>query len=185
MDAIRVSKRLSQVLRHAPETIGIALDCEGWIDISELLAALNASGFSITEEQLARVVATSDKQRFAFSADHKRIRANQGHSVPVDLGLPTQTPPRILFHGTVAKFWESIQKSGLHKAKRHHVHLHEDKTFARNVGARRGKLIVLEVDTATMHDAGYRFYRSENGVWLTDHVPPHYLRRLDDAARSD
>ena len=181
MDNTRTSKHLSLVLRHAPEIIGIELDSAGWAQVNDLLLALNKSGEPITRSELEHIVATSAKQRFAFSSDRKRIRANQGHSVPVDLDLPAYAPPMHLFHGTTARFWQSIEKTGLHKAKRHHVHLHADRAVARKVGARRGKPIVLEIDTTAMSQAGHVFYRSENGVWLTDKVPPEYLRRLDDS----
>jgi putative RNA 2'-phosphotransferase len=169
-----ISRFLSLVLRHKPEVVGISLDPQGWVDVDVLLAALRAHGREVTRAELERVVATSDKKRFAIEGD--RIRANQGHSVEVDLGLRPETPPPRLYHGTVARFVERIRREGLVRGQRHHVHLSADVATAKNVGGRRGAPVVLEVDAAAMDRAGHVFYRSENGVWLTDHVPPAFLR---------
>ncbi len=168
-----ISRFLSLVLRHKPEVIGIALDAQGWVDVDVLLAALRAHGRSVTREELERVVATSDKKRFALEGD--RIRAHQGHSVDVDLDLRPEAPPPRLYHGTVARFVESIRREGLVRGQRHHVHLSADVATAKSVGGRRGAPVVLEVDAAAMARDGHVFYRSANGVWLTDHVPPAYL----------
>ena len=176
-ELISTSKFLSLVLRHQPEVIDVQLDPEGWVDVETLIRQANALGKPMTLELLHDVVATSDKQRFALSEDGLRIRANQGHSLPgIDLRLEAKTPPPTLFHGTVANFLESIRRQGLQKRSRHHVHLSADLETARKVGQRRGKAILLEIDSQRMHDAGYQFLVSANGVWLVDEVPVAYLR---------
>ena len=172
---VRISKFLSLVLRHDPGKIGLALDAAGWADVDELIAAAARAGVEIDRETLARVVAENDKQRFALSPDGDRIRANQGHSVRVDLGLEPQTPPEVLYHGTAARFVDSIRASGLHAASRTHVHLSPDEDTARRVGQRHGKPVVLRVAAGRMHCDGRPFFRSENGVWLTDAVPAEYI----------
>ena len=171
----QTSKFLSLVLRHRPELIGLELDEQGWCDTAELLAKVNQHGRKLTLAQLQEVVARNNKQRFAFSADGSRIRANQGHSIKVELGLQPQVPPQILFHGTVAAFLPAIRTQGLIKGKRHHVHLSADQETATKVGQRRGQPVILRVNAQAMHEAGHLFYLSENGVWLTDQVPPAYL----------
>ncbi len=170
-----LSKRLSYVLRHHPGSVGLTLADGGWVAVDELLAALGRHGRSVSRAELDRVVADNDKQRFAFDPTGSRIRAQQGHSLPVDLGLDPAQPPAVLFHGTPRRNLDSILAQGLHRAGRHHVHLSPDVTTARRVGGRRGDAVVLEVDTAAVPGA---FYRSGNGVWLTDAVPPHALRLL-------
>jgi putative RNA 2'-phosphotransferase len=175
MDAVRVSKRLSYVLRHRPSSIGVTLDDAGWADVARLLAALAAHGLPLTRAELDHVVATNDKQRFAFDASGTRIRASQGHSRPVDLGCVPETPPSELFHGTVARFVPAILAEGLKPGRRHAVHLSADVATARVVGGRRGDPVVLRVDAAAMAGDGHRFTRSANGVWLVDAVPPRYL----------
>jgi len=170
-----VSKFLSLVLRHAPETIGLGLDEQGWASVEELIEACNRSGTPLTREELEHVVATSDKKRFAFSEDGLRIRANQGHSIKVDLGFEPREPPEVLYHGTARRVLESILKEGLIKGARHHVHLSSDAATAAKVGSRHGKPVVLVVKSGQMHVDGYAFYLSQNGVWLTDHVPSEYL----------
>lgn len=172
----RLSKFLSLVLRHQPESFGIELDDGGWTPINELIAKAQRQGTRFSEEELRRVVAESDKQRFAISQEGLRIRANQGHSVSVDLSLEPITPPEVLYHGTVAKFLPSIREKGLIKGRRHHVHLSPDRETAAKVGGRRGKPVILEVDSAAIHAEGSEFYLSANGVWLTDHVPPAFIR---------
>jgi putative RNA 2'-phosphotransferase len=171
----RVSKFLSLVLRHEPEKIRITLDPSGWVDVETLLAALAAHRFPVTPDELREVVAGSDKQRFALSEDGLRIRANQGHSVPVELGYEAAEPPDVLYHGTAQKHIESIRKQGLTKQARHHVHMYADTAPAANVGQRHGKLVMLEVRARQMREAGMLFYRTPNGVWLTDHVPAEFL----------
>lgn len=170
-----VSKTLSYVLRHKPEEFGLALDAEGWVSVAELLAALHARGHHVTPKQLHEVVATNDKQRFSLSADGAKIRANQGHSVAVELGLTPVAPPELLYHGTATRFLDSIRKDGLHSGNRQHVHLSADPATAVAVGSRHGKPVVLTVQAGRLHQAGGQFYLSANGVWLTAAVPPEYL----------
>ena len=175
-ELISTSKFLSLVLRHQPETIGISLDDEGWVEIDVLLAAANRSGRKLTRPLLERVVRENDKQRFAISPDGKRIRASQGHSVDVDLGLQPVQPPELLYHGTVAKFLDSIRASGLVRGSRQYVHLSPDVETARKVGQRRGQPVILVVESGRMWRDGRTFYQAENGVWLTEAVPAEYLR---------
>jgi putative RNA 2'-phosphotransferase len=179
-DDVRTSKLLSLVLRHQPEKVGLTLDPAGWVDVETLLAALRAHGRPVTRADLERIVATSDKQRFALDRAADRIRANQGHSVGVDLGLPVAEPPAVLYHGTPDRNLASIQRDGLRRGSRHDVHLSADVATARRVGARRGRAVVLAVDTAGMVAAGHEFRVSANGVWLVDAVPPAYLRVVDE-----
>jgi putative RNA 2'-phosphotransferase len=171
---VRVSKYLSKHLRHQPERIGLALDEGGWVEIDTLIAAAAAHGFRFTREELDHVVATNDKRRFAV--DGTRIRASQGHSIEVELGLPPATPPPYLYHGTVAGSLEAIRAEGLRPMNRHDVHLSADRETASRVGARRGRPVVLSVDAGAMHRDGHVFHVSANGVWLTREVPPRYLR---------
>jgi uncharacterized protein (TIGR02452 family) len=171
----RVSKFLSLVLRHDPGRIGITLDDAGWTDVAGLLAACTAHGVAITREELVAIVASSDKQRFALSPDGERIRANQGHSVEVDLQLTPATPPARLFHGTTARVIEAIRVQGLVRGARHHVHMSADLDTATRVGGRRGKPVILRVRADEMLAAGHVFYRSDNGVWLVEHVPPSFI----------
>jgi putative RNA 2'-phosphotransferase len=170
----RLSKRLSRALRHDPAAAGLTLDAAGWIPVDALLAAMR-----IDRADLDAVVAGNDKRRFAVETGPdgvERIRASQGHSVPVDLGLTPATPPDLLYHGTGTTALASIRGTGLHCAARHHVHLSPDRETAHRVGARRrGPVAILTVDAAAMARDGHLFYRSANGVWLTDEVPPRYL----------
>lgn len=170
-----ISKFLSLVLRHRPEAVGLTLDESGWVSVDELLRALAVHGKSLTRAELEQIVATSDKRRFALSADESMIRANQGHSVQVDLALPPTLPPDVLFHGTVARYLPAIWAHGLLKGQRHHVHLSASRALALVVGKRRGEPCVLEVDARGMAASGFVFYRTENDVWLTDHVPARFL----------
>ncbi|MGY2134048.1 RNA 2'-phosphotransferase [Hymenobacter sp. HD11105] len=170
-----LSKTLSYVLRHKPEEFKLKLDAQGWVSVAELLSALRARGHSVTQEQLHEVVATNDKQRFSLSADGAKIRANQGHSVAVELGLIPMTPPELLYHGTATRFLTSIRETGLRSGSRQHVHLSADQATAVAVGSRHGKPVVLTVQAGQLHRAGGQFYLSENGVWLTGAVPPEYL----------
>ncbi|MBA3391921.1 MAG: RNA 2'-phosphotransferase [Deltaproteobacteria bacterium] len=173
--SVQRSKFLSLVLRHDPARIGITLDDAGWVGVDELLAASAAHGVTMTRDELASLVATSDKQRFALSEDGTRIRANQGHSVAVELGLPVMAPPELLYHGTVATALPGIRAGGLVKGARHDVHLSADLATATKVGARRGSPVILTIRARAMADAGHDFRRSENGVWLTAHVPPDFI----------
>lgn len=177
---VTTSKFLSLVLRHQPQVIGMELDAEGWLPIEELIANANRHGKHLTRQLLDEVVETNDKKRFIISDDGLRIRANQGHSVEaVDLNLQPQTPPELLYHGTVNEFLDSIRKSGLTKQKRHHVHLSADETTATKVGSRRGKPVILIVRAADMHRSGHAFYLSANGVWLADAVPSEFIQFPD------
>jgi putative RNA 2'-phosphotransferase len=173
---VRVSKYLSKHLRHEPERLGLRLEPGGWVMVADLLAACAADGFPVGRDELDAVVAGSDKQRFAFDAAGERIRANQGHSAAVDLELQPVLPPATLYHGTHPAVLGAIRAEGLRKMARHHVHLSRDAATARAVGARRGRPVVLEVDAAAMHRDGFVFFRSANGVWLVDAVPPRFLR---------
>ena len=171
----QISKRLSLVLRHQPELIGVKLDEQGWIEVDTLLAAFSKKFFPLQLDELQHVVENNNKKRFAFSEDEKMIRASQGHSIEIKLEYEPIEPPTILYHGTAEKFVDSIQKQGLLKRKRHHVHLSADEATAKNVGSRHGKPVILIVKSAEMHQTGIEFFRSENGVWLTDHVPVEYI----------
>lgn len=171
----RTSKFLSLVLRHEPEVIGLQLDAQGWAEVDELLQKLHVHGQSLDHAGLRQIVATCSKQRFALSDDGLRIRANQGHSVAVDLGLAAIEPPQWLYHGTVGRFIGAIRAQGLRAGERQHVHLSLDRETAHQVGARRGAPVILSVHAGRMHAEGHVFHRSSNGVWLTDHVPPQYI----------
>ena len=171
--ATHLSKFLSLVLRHEPEAASIELDANGWAAVDALLAGCAKHGVSLTRDDLVELVRTSDKQRFALEGD--RIRANQGHSVEIDLGLPASIPPTILFHGTVARSLDAIRRDGLRPRGRTHVHLSPDRETARKVGQRRGRPVILEIDAAGMVAEDFTFRRSANGVWLTDWVPARFL----------
>lgn len=174
-----LSKFLSYVLRHKPDAIGIELAEDGWVDVDVLLAQCRAHKKAITREVLEEIVRTSPKQRFAFSDDRKKIRASQGHSVAIDLGYDAVEPPEFLFHGTGEKLVDAIRKEGLKRMARHHVHLSADKTTAHQVGQRKGRVVIFRVAAGQMHADGHEFFCSENGVWLTDRVPPEYLELVD------
>lgn len=176
VSTVAVSKRLAYVLRHDPASVGLALDDAGWVDVDLLLEAMSAAGRPLTRAHLEAVVSAPGKQRFAFDATGTRIRAHQGHSVPVRLDLPRQSPPDRLFHGTRRAVLSTIEAQGLNRGSRHHVHLSADEATARQVGSRhRGPVVVLEIDAAAMAADGYVFFVTGNGVWLTDQVPPSYL----------
>jgi putative RNA 2'-phosphotransferase len=170
-----ISKLMSLVLRHQPDYLGITLDEKGWTSVNELIGKINQHGITVDLSIIEMVVETNDKKRFAFNEDKTLIRANQGHSVEIDLQLNPATPPEILYHGTVTEFLESILQQGLQKQNRHHVHLSEHIETAKAVGSGRGKPVILIVNAKAMTDAGFVFYRSENNVWLTDEVPVAFL----------
>lgn len=176
-ELIKHSKQLSYVLRHRPDSIGISLGEQGWVEIDVLLDALRVAGRYMDRATLDKVVAENNKKRFAISEDGKRIRASQGHSVEIELGYTPVKPPTMLYHGTIEKFIPTIMQDGLIKGRRHHVHLSADLDTATNVGGRRGEPVILVVQSSLMHSQGHEFYQSENGVWLTDHVPAKYLSR--------
>lgn len=164
------------MLRHRPEHFGVRLDAAGWAAMDDAVVGLARRGLDVDRALVLEVVASSDKRRFALSPDGRRIRANQGHSIDVDLGLAAVTPPPVLYHGTVVRFLAGIRERGLLPRGRRHVHLSGDPETAERVGRRRGPPVVLTVDAAPMAAGGHPFFRSENGVWLTDRVPPEYLR---------
>jgi len=172
----KISKMLSYVLRHKPENIGITLDKNGWVDIDILLDKLHFDT-PVVFDELKYVVDNNEKNRFAISNDNLRVRANQGHSIEVDLGLKEVMPPAILYHGTSVNSVNSIMKSGINKGNRHHVHLSFDEATANSVGSRKGKCEVLEVQAMRMRADGYKIYISDNGVYLTDEVPSKYISR--------
>ena len=175
-DHPHISKFLSYILRHQPESIGITLDSDGWVEIDLLLAQAQKHGRSISRQELQETVDNNSKKRFTVSEDGRRIRAAQGHSTgQVRMRLAPQTPPDVLYHGTATRFLDSIMRQGLQAGSRHHVHLSADRETAVHVGQRHGKPVVLRVDAAAMHKAGLAFYLSDNQVWLTEAVPPQYL----------
>ena len=175
MNTIQISKLISLVLRHHPERLGLTLDAHGWADTKALIEAINAiQPFDM--ERLESIVSTDSKQRYTFSPDKTRIRANQGHSVAVDLELTPQTPPAILWHGTGERFVSAIEREGLKPMGRQYVHLSADPDTAVKVGRRHGRPALFSIDAARMSGDGLSFYRSKNGVWLTDAVPLQYLK---------
>ncbi|MCW4469693.1 RNA 2'-phosphotransferase [Flavobacterium sp. MFBS3-15] len=175
-DTKQISKFLSYVLRHKPEAIGLTLDANGWADVTVLLEKMHKHGTKIDMELLNHVVDTNSKKRFSFNDAKDRIRASQGHSLEIELGYEPLAPPEILYHGTAGHNVEAILKEGIRKGNRHHVHLSLDKATATNVGGRHGKPVILEVLALQMHNDGYEFFLSENGVWLTDGVPAGYIK---------
>lgn len=179
-DLKKVSKRLSYILRHRPDSVGLELADGGWVAVDALLDALNQSGKTLSLDLLEKVVVENDKQRFEYSEDRFRIRARQGHSADVDLGYEPADPPHVLYHGTAARFLKPIFEQGLIKGRRHHVHLSTDRETMLQVGARHGKPVLLEIDARQMVTEGHRFFVTGNQVWLTDCVPPEFLRQIDD-----
>jgi putative RNA 2'-phosphotransferase len=173
------SKFISLVLRHKPEEIGLTLDGNGWADVNELLDKSRTNGPSITFDELKKIVETNEKKRFSFNDDLSKIRANQGHSVEVDVRLNRVAPPEILYHGTAERFLNEILNGGLKKMNRLHVHLTDNYETAVKVGMRHGKPVVLAVSAKVMHEEGAVFYLSENSVWLVEHVEPHYLKKIE------
>jgi putative RNA 2'-phosphotransferase len=180
-DPVQLSKFLSFVLRHKPDAIGLVLDAQGWVGIDGLIAKADAAGTRFSGSDLRHVVETSDKKRFTISPDGSRIRAAQGHSVTVALGLQASEPPPALYYGTATRFVESIKRDGLKPQQRQQVHLSHDEATAHRVGQRHGKPIIFVVDASRMHAQGFSFYRADNGVWLTDRVPPEFLTLAEAA----
>jgi putative RNA 2'-phosphotransferase len=174
-----ISKFLSLVLRHQPETIGIKLDQNGWADVTELIEKANIYGIKIDQAVVNYIVTTNSKKRFAFNDTSDKIRASQGHSVKIELGYKNQKPPEILFHGTSEISVQSILKIGLEKRNRQHVHLSADRETAIKVGQRHGKPFVFEVLAEQMYNDNFQFFISDNGVWLTENVPTKYLKQSD------
>lgn len=175
---IRVSKFISKCLRHEPGALGLVLEPGGWVPIEDLLTNSTTAGFTFTRDELDHVVRICEKQRFAIDTSRTKIRANQGHSTDVELQLERAEPGAELYHSTAERNVESILRDGLLKMVRHHVHLSADLATAKKVGVRHGKPVVLVVDASKMLSDGHVFFRSANGVWLVDHVPPGYLRIL-------
>ncbi len=171
----KISKFLSLILRHKPQEIDLELDENGWANTKELISKMVSAGKKMDMETLEIVVENNDKQRFTFNDDKSKIRANQGHSIKIDLNYSEQEPPDFLYHGTAKKFLDSILKEGLKKQKRHHVHLSSDVEIANSVGKRHGAPVVLKIPAKQMYEAGFVFYKSKNGVWLTDNVPVEYI----------
>ncbi|MDF2382067.1 RNA 2'-phosphotransferase [Nostoc ellipsosporum NOK] len=170
-----LSKQLSYILRHRPDSIGLEIDQAGWADVDTLLQKLKEKGWDVNRIMLDTIVATNEKKRFAYSEDGTRIRASQGHSIEIDLELKEQIPPAVLYHGTAEKNLASIMEQGLLAGNRHHVHLTDNTETARQVGQRHGKPVILRIDAAGMNKDGYIFFCSVNGVWLTDTVPAKYV----------
>lgn len=178
MSLIETSRFISLILRHKPEVIGISLDEHGWASVTELIEGINKNQ-PFTREQLEEIVRTDDKQRYSFNEDKTLIRANQGHSIPVDVELPEKEPPEFLWHGTGEKYAESIDNIGLIPKSRLYVHLSDNIETAKIVGNRHGKLALYRVKSGEMARDGYVFYLSVNGVWLTKEVPTKYLEKME------
>ena len=172
---VRLGRFLSLVLRHNPQAAGIELDGHGWADVNELLSGVRHTGRRIDKETLERIVRENNKRRYSFNEDHTRIRANQGHSILVDVELKEAEPPAYLYHGTAARFLDAIRREGIRKMTRQYVHLSGDYATAVDVGRRHGQPAVITVDAGAMVRDGIRFYLSENGVWLCEEVPPVYF----------
>ena len=171
----KISKFLSYVLRHRPDSIGLVLDANGWAQVSDLIARAPSASIELTETALKEVVSSNAKQRFAFNDDFTKIRANQGHSIEIDLAIESKQPPEFLYHGTATRFLYSIRQQGLIKISRQHVHLSPDEATAITVGQRHGKPVVLRILAGEMHRAGKIFFLSNNGVWLTDAVEQDFI----------
>ncbi|MEW4453513.1 RNA 2'-phosphotransferase [Bremerella sp. JC817] len=175
----KISKTMSYVLRHRPDMAGLTLAPGGWVAIADLLEAFQREGKSVSESLLLEVVQDNDKQRFEISDDGLLIRARQGHSAEVDLQYEAAEPPSILYHGTATRFLDSIRQQGLIKGKRHHVHMSVNQQTMLEVAQRHGKPVLLAIASGEMHAAGHQFFVTGNDVWLTDHVPPGFLKVLE------
>ena len=175
---MKLSKFVSLILRHKPEEINLSLDENGWVEVNKLINGINKKNFNINLDDLKRIVSEDNKQRYSFNSDLTKIRANQGHSIKVNLDLKEVRPPDILYHGSSKKFMKNIIKEGITKQKRQYVHLSLETETASKVGKRHGELIMFILDSKKMYEDGYKFYLSENGVWLTDFVPSKYIKFL-------
>lgn len=175
MDLNNISKYMSLILRHKPDVIGIELDEHGWANVNDLISGIEKDNHGFNFELLEEIVRSDSKQRYSFNDDKTLIRANQGHSIPVDVELEEKEPPEYLYHGTGEKYVKSINQDGLIPKSRLYVHLSKDIETAENVGRRHGKEVVYRIDSGQMYRDGYKFYLSENGVWLTKEVPVKYL----------
>ncbi|MNJ49945.1 RNA 2'-phosphotransferase [compost metagenome] len=174
-DDVKLGRFLSLVLRHNPGAAKIKLDEHGYADVDQLLSGVKRAGWKIDRDILERIVKENNKNRYSFNEDGSKIRANQGHSLNVDIGLQQQVPPDILYHGTASHAVDSIRAKGIVKGTRQHVHLSHEVETARKVGSRHGKPAVLTINASAMHADGLVFYQSANGVWLCDHVPWKYV----------
>ena len=175
MNIEKLSKFISLILRHKPEEIGISLDDFGWAKVEDLINGINKSGRRIDIEILEEIVRTDNKQRYSFNEDKTKIRANQGHSIPVKVDLMELKPPATLYHGTATKSLEGIQKQGIKSMSRLYVHLSKDFETAKQVGTRHGECVILVINAKRMYEDGIKFYLSENGVWLTEYIDPKYI----------
>lgn len=173
--AIEISKFLSYHLRHHPEKLGLTLESGGWVNVEELLKASHQNNFPFSLTELTEVVNNNEKKRFTFDETGTKIKANQGHSIEINLQLNPMIPPDLLYHGTHPQVVNTILKEGLQKMSRHHVHLSVDILTAKKVGQRRGKPVILEINAKKMSEDGFTFYCSDNNVWLVDYIPPQYL----------
>ena len=171
----KLSVFISLILRHKPETIGIQLDEHGWANVDELISGISSTGRKIDMEILEEIVRADNKQRYSFNENKTLIRANQGHSIPVDVELKEQQPPQILYHGTASRFLDSIMQEGLKPMSRLYVHLSSDMETAMKVGKRHGEPVVLKINSEEMCNDGIKFYLSENGVWLAKSVAKKYI----------
>lgn len=174
-DHTKISKFISLVLRHNPQVIGITLDEFGFADVSELINGISEKGYMLNQDILFEIVETDNKKRYIFNKGKTKIRANQGHSIKINLELKKQKPPNILYHGTAEKYYDSIMQNGIQKRSRTHVHLSTDFQTAIEVGRRHGKPIVFKVDSKSMYEKNYEFFLSDNGVWLTFFVSNEFL----------
>lgn len=174
-DKKRIGKFLSLILRHDPQKIGIELDEQGWANVKELIEKCKKHRYHFSMEDLIEIVETNDKQRYSFNEKRNKIRANQGHSIDIDLALSPIQPPEYLYHGTATRFLSSIMEQGILKGSRQHVHLSKDKETATKVGSRHGKPTILTIMSGKMYKDGIQFYQSDNGVWLTDYVDVKYI----------
>lgn len=175
-DLVKLGKYLSLILRHKPEVIGIELDKHGWANVDELIEGINKTGRFINEEILDEIVKTNNKRRYQYNDDHTKIRANQGHSINVNVDLQERIPPNPLYHGTALNYLDKIKQSGIKKMKRLHVHLSKDIETAKIVGKRHGQAVVLVIDTKAMVEDGFIFYYSNNGVWLCNDIDYKYIK---------
>lgn len=175
MNKDKLSKFISLILRHKPEEIGITLDEHGWANVEELINGINNSSRKIDMEILEDIVYTDDKGRYSFNEDKTLIRANQGHSIPVDVELKEAIPPKVLYHGTAERFMDSIREQGIKSMSRLYVHLSDNISTAAKVGKRHGNCVILTIDTEKMHKDGIKFYLSENNVWLTKYIDCKYI----------
>lgn len=178
MDLNKLSKYMSLILRHKPDVIGITLDEHGWADVNELIAGISKDS-TFNMEMLEDIVRTDNKQRYSFNEDKTKIRANQGHSIPVDVELQEKEPPEILYHGTGKKYVSSIDRAGLLSKSRLYVHLSSDTDTAIKVGERHGIPVIYKIRSREMFRDGYKFFLSKNGVWLTKDVPIKYLDKIE------